>query len=165
MKHLSILDISIIDPIMKSAVFGIGNIMMKDDGIGPLVISKLKEIENIPSDIDLIDEGAGGMRIIHDIEGYDRILIIDAADFGGGPGEYKLFRPEDVETMKQISGRSLHEMDLIKTLELAGLTGGAPDDIIIMAIQPEAVEMGEGISESLMDRMDDYFEAVISTIR
>ena len=146
-------------------MIGVGNLMMKDDGIGPFLISRLKELETFPSDIDLLDEGVGGMRIIHDIEGYDQILIIDAADFGGGPGEYKLCRPEDVETVKQISGRSLHEMDLIKTLELAKLMGGAPEDIMIMAIQPEVVEMGEGISESFLERIDEYIETVISTIQ
>jgi hydrogenase maturation protease len=150
---------------MKKAVFGIGNPMMKDDGIGPFLISRLKELEGFPSDIDLIDEGVGGMRIIHDIEGYDRILIIDAADFGGGPGEYKLFRPEDVETVKKISGRSLHEMDLIKTLELAKLMGTAPSNIQIMAIQPEIVEMGEGISDSLMVGVKQYIQIIRSSIR
>jgi hydrogenase maturation protease len=150
---------------MKKAVIGVGNIIMRDDGIGPFLISKLKESNTLPSDIDLIDEGVGGMRIIHDIEGYDRVLIIDAADFGGGPGEYKLFRPEDVESVKQISGRSLHEIDLIKTIELARLAGGAAEDIIIMAIQPEVVEMGEGISDNLIERMDDYIEAVRTSIQ
>jgi hydrogenase maturation protease len=67
---------------MKKAVIGVGNIMMKDDGIGPLLISKLGEMDRFPSDIDLLDEGVGGMRIIHDIEGYDRILRIS----GGAPG-------------------------------------------------------------------------------
>jgi hydrogenase maturation protease len=150
---------------MKKAVIGVGNIMMKDDGIGPFLISKLKEMDKLPDDVDLIDEGVGGMRIIHDIEGYDRILIIDAADFGGCPGEYKLFRPEDVETVKAISGRSLHEMDLIKTIELARLTGAAPDDIIIMAVQPGTIEMGEEISKALKERVPDYLEALISTIQ
>ena len=139
--------------------------MMRDDGIGPLLVSKLKGSDDLPLNIDLIDEGVGGMRIIHDMEGYDRVLIIDATDFGGGPGEYKLFRPEDVETVKQISGRSLHEMDLIKTIELARLTGGAPEDIMIMAIQPEIVEMGEGISDSLQVKTDSYVKAIISSIQ
>ncbi len=150
---------------MRTAVIGVGNRMMRDDGIGPCLISKLKEMDSFPSDIDLIDEGVGGMRIIHDMEGYEKVLIIDSADFGGEPGEYKLFRPEDVETVKQISGRSLHEMDLINTLELAKLTGGAPEDIMIMAIQPELVEMREGISESLLERIDEYIKTVLSTIQ
>jgi hydrogenase maturation protease len=67
---------------MKKAVFGVGNIMMRDDGIGPYLIPKLKGMDDLPPDIDLVDEGVGGMRIIHDIDGYDRILFIDAADFG-----------------------------------------------------------------------------------
>jgi hypothetical protein len=56
-------------------------------------------------------------------------------------------------------------MDLIKTIELARVMGGAPEDIIIMAIQPQLVEMGEGVSKSLEERIDDYTEAINSTIK
>lgn len=141
---------------------GVGNEFMGDDGIGPLLISRLKELEGFPTDVDLVDEGSGGMRIIHDLDGYDRVLIIDAADFGGAPGDYKVFRPEDVETVKEISGRSLHEMDLIKTIELARLMGKAPSEIMIMAIQPERVEMSHGISLPLRDRIDEYIGGIVS---
>ena len=146
---------------MKTAVIGVGNEYMGDDGIGPLLISRLKEIEGFPGDIDLIDEGAGGMRIIHDMEGYDRVLIIDAADFGGAPGDYKVFHLENVETVKELSGRSLHEMDLLRTVELARAMGSAPEDISIMAIQPESIGMRRGISASLERRVGDYIEAII----
>jgi hydrogenase maturation protease len=149
---------------MKRAVIGVGNEFMGDDGIGPLLISRLRELEGFPADIDLIDEGSGGMRIIHDIEGYDKVLIIDAADFGEAPGDFKLFRPEDVETVKGISGRSLHEMDLIKTLELAKVMGKAPSEIMIMAIQPERVEMSQEISETILEGIQDYIQNITSFI-
>ncbi len=143
---------------------GVGNLMMKDDGIGPFLISKLKELESLPSGIDLIDEGVGGMRIIHDIEGYDKVLIIDSTDFGGEPGDHRIFKPEEVETVKQISGRSLHEMDLIKTLELARVMGTAPSEIWIMAVQPRAVDMGDVLSEELRSRLDEYIRKVLEHV-
>ncbi|MBN1389793.1 MAG: hydrogenase maturation protease [Candidatus Thermoplasmatota archaeon] len=149
---------------MKKAIFGIGNQMMGDDGIGPLLISRLEEIDNFPADVDLVDEGVGGIRIIHDMEGYEKVLIIDAADFGGAPGEYRLFRPEEAETVKQLSGRSLHEMDLMRAIELARITDGAPKDILIMAIQPESVEMRMGVSEILLSMIEDYVDAVRTSI-
>ena len=145
---------------MRTAVVGVGNLMMKDDGIGPFLISKLEELESFPPNIDLIDEGVGGMRIIHDIEGYDKVLIIDSTDFGGEPGDHRIFKPEEVETVKQISGRSLHEMDLIRTLELARIMGTSPSEIWIMAVQPRSVDMGDILSEELMSRMNEYIQTI-----
>ncbi|MGA1848688.1 MAG: hydrogenase maturation protease [Thermoplasmatota archaeon] len=147
---------------MRKAVIGVGNEFMGDDGIGPLIISRLGEIDGFPTDVDLIDEGSGGMRIIHDMEGYDKVLIIDAADFGGAPGEFRIFNPEDIDTVKKISGRSLHEMDLIKTIELARMMGRAPSEIMIMAIQPERVEMSQKISGPILERIDDLLDEIHS---
>lgn len=145
---------------MKILIVGVGNEIMGDDGIGPAVINELERLDQLPSCVDLLDEGAGGMRIIHDIEGYDKVLIIDAADFGGEPGEHRMFRPEEVSTKKELSGRSLHEMDLIKTIELARLMGTAPGEIWIMAVQPKVVSLGKPLSTELRERMDDYILAV-----
>ncbi|MFO8051900.1 MAG: hydrogenase maturation protease [Thermoplasmatota archaeon] len=146
---------------MRMLVVGVGNDIMGDDGIGPAVIRELEASDRLPPYVDLLDEGAGGMRIIHDIEGYDRVLIIDSADFGGDPGDWKLFRPEDVSTRKKITGRSLHEMDLIKTLELAKLVGNAPEDIWIMAVQPKRVALGKPLSDEIKKRMGEYVEVIL----
>jgi len=145
---------------MRTAVIGIGNELMGDDSIGPRVVRSLIERKVLPSDIELIDEGRGGMRLIHHIKDIEKLILIDAADIDKEPGDWMVFRPEEVESIKDISGTNVHEWDLLKLLDLSKMMGECPDDIRILAIQPKSLEMVTDLSEDLSSRMDDYIDAV-----
>lgn len=143
-----------------TAVIGVGNEMMGDDAIGPHIVRELISRKVLPEEILLIDEGRGGMRLVHHIKDLDKVLIIDAADIGKDPGDYTVFRPEDVESIKDLSGNNIHEWDLLKMLELSRMLGECPDDISILAIQPKDLEWGGEISGELIERLEDYIEKV-----
>lgn len=145
---------------MRTAVIGIGNELMGDDSIGPRVVRELIERNVIPPEIELIDEGRGGMRLIHHIKDVEKLILIDAADIDKDPGEWIVFRPEEVESIKDISGTNIHEWDLLKMLDLSKMMGECPEDIRILAIQPRSLEMVEDLSEDLSSRMDEYIDAV-----
>ncbi len=142
------------------AVIGVGNEMMGDDAIGPHIVKELISRKVLPEEILLIDEGRGGMRLVHHIKDLDKVLIIDAADTGKDPGEHTVFRPEDVESIKDLSGTNIHEWDLLKMLDLSRMLGECPEDIRILAIQPRDLEWGEEISQELMGRVEEYLMLV-----
>ena len=144
----------------RTAVIGIGNDLMGDDAIGPHIVRKLIRRKILPEEVILIDEGRGGMRLVHHIKDKDQVIIIDAADIGKEPGEFTVFRPEEVESIKDLSGTNIHEWDLLKMLDLSKMMGECPEDIQILAIQPKDMDLGEGISAELIERVDDYINGV-----
>ncbi|HHD15747.1 MAG TPA: hydrogenase maturation protease [Euryarchaeota archaeon] len=146
-------------------MIGVGNDLMGDDGIGPHIARILKNGTELPPEVDAFDEGRGGMRLLHHIKGYDGLVIIDAADIGKDPGDYIVFRPEEVESERILSGRSVHEWDLMKVLELSRMMGECPSDVRILAVQPKVLRMGEGISGELLEREDEYVERVLELVR
>ncbi len=127
----------------RIAIIGIGNPMMADDGIGPRLISELQG--SVPG-VDLIDMGTGGMQLVHVLAGYDSVLIIDSADMGLSPGESRVFSPDDVVSFKETRAYSLHDWDLLRSIEISRQLGEAPASILILAIQPGCLEMREGLS-------------------
>ena len=143
---------------MRKAVIGIGNTLMADDGIGLLVLDRLKERYVGRDDIEIIPLATGGMDLLHVLPGLDIAVIIDAGDFGGKPGDHQVFSPEDVVSVKPIRGYSLHELDIMRVLKLSKEMGEAPDEIYVMAIQPEKVCYNEEMTQILLDRIDDYVE-------
>jgi hydrogenase maturation protease len=142
------------------AVIGVGNELMGDDAIGPHIVKELMAGQVLPEEVLLIDEGRGGMRLVHHIKDLDKVLIIDAADIGKDPGEFTVFRPEEVESIKDLSGTNIHEWDLLKMLDLSRMLGECPEDIRILAIQPRDLEWGEEISQELMGRVEEYLMLV-----
>ena len=149
---------------MKVGVIGVGNSLMADDGIGLLVLDRLKERYGGRDDIEFIPLATGGMDLLHVLPGLDIAVIIDAGDFGGKPGEYQIFSPEEVVSIKPIRGYSLHELDIMRVLKLSKEMGEAPEKIYVMAIQPEKVCYNEQMTEILLDRIDDYVEELAGVI-
>lgn len=141
----------------RIAVIGIGNPMMSDDGIGPRLVA---EHEGSVPGVDLIDMGTGGMQLVHVLAGYDAVLIIDSVDMGLSPGESRVFSPDDVVSFKETRAYSLHDWDLMRSIEISRQLGEAPAKILILAIQPGCLEMREGLSAVVEGGIPGYVEAI-----
>ena len=143
------------------AIIGIGNPMMADDGIGPRLIT---ELEGSHLGVDLIDMGTGGMQLVHVLAEYDAVLIIDSADMDLAPGQFRIFSPEDVVSLKETRAYSLHEWDLMRSIEISRNLGEAPDRILILAVQPRSLDMRDGLSPVLQRLIPAYIEEVRKTV-
>ena len=61
----------------ETLVLGVGNLLLKDEGVGIHVIKAL-ENEKLPAHVHLMDGGTGGLHLLSWLQGYDRIIMIDA---------------------------------------------------------------------------------------
>jgi hydrogenase maturation protease len=142
-------------------VIGVGNLYMGDDGVGVRIVQQLLDDPDANADgrIEFIDGGVGGLRMINWIEQADRLLFIDAANFGGAPGETKLLGPEQVMGSARGERFSLHETGIANVLKLtADHFRAAPS--WVLAIQVQAVEQSDKLSEPLADRLDALTDEV-----
>jgi hydrogenase maturation protease len=144
----------------KVAVIAIGNELMSDDGVGPCVLKRLSA-ESLPESVDLIDGGTGGISLLHIIKDYAKVIFIDCADFGGVPGEVKVFSPENVHSLKTVR-YSLHEADLMEVIRLSKKIREAPETLVIIAIQPKRIEIGLSLSEEITAAVPQILREVIS---
>ncbi|TFH35243.1 MAG: hydrogenase maturation protease [Dehalococcoidia bacterium] len=144
------------------AIIGIGNPMMADDGIGPRLIS---ELEGLDPCVDLIDMGTGGMQLVHVLAAYDSVIIVDSADMGLSPGESRVFSPGEVVSLKVTRAYSLHDWDLMRSIEISRELGEAPERILILAVQPGSLDMREGLSPEVERGIPAYIEEIGESLR
>ena len=143
----------------KKAVIGIGNPLRSDDGLGIVLIEKLRQQkETLPSGLDLIDGGTGGMNLVHILEKYDEVLVVDAVDFGVNPGDIKVFNILGVKSDKVPVVFSTHEDDLLKIVKLSKEFKKCPDKIIIFGIQPKNISFGQKMTEEINNSVDFIFK-------
>ena len=112
----------------RTAVVGVGNPLRGDDGCGVLVSEKLKEKgAELSFSCGQVPENYLGKIASHNPE---FILIVDAVDFGGRPGEIKYFKGKEV-----FRGLSTHTggLDLVAGF-LETSTGAS---VVVAGIQPE----------------------------
>ncbi len=145
-------------------VLGLGNPLMADEGIGVHLIEALaRRAERWPG-VDFVDAGTGGMSVLHLIEGRDRAIFIDCAFMGQEPGTLRRFTPEEVRSTKILAHQSLHDADLLRILSLAEQLGQCPERVVIFGIEPQVVELREGISPVLLDETEHYLSEISSEL-
>lgn len=136
-------------------VIGIGNSLRRDDGIGIVLLEKLIERKDeLPSDIEFIDGGTGGMNLLHLLARFDIVVIIDAVNFNGNIGESKLFTTEEVYSKKTRFNISTHESDFLKIIRLSKELGENPDEIFIFGVQPKDTSHGQDFSLDLQQKIE-----------
>ncbi|ABK18625.1 HyaD/HybD family hydrogenase maturation endopeptidase [Syntrophobacter fumaroxidans] len=118
-------------------VLGVGNVLLKDEGVGVKVIETLGSEYAFSSNVELMDGGTLGLRLLDPICDADFLIVVDAVLNGGTPGT--LYRLPVSEIEKRVTFKnSLHQLDLVETLAYAEILGRRPDAVII-GVEPEDI--------------------------
>ena len=142
-------------------LIGIGNWSMGDDGIGLRVVEAV-EREGLAKEFEAVDIADDGMRLLfYCTPETERIVLVDAVELGLAPGAWRVFRPEAVETRKELTGLTTHEGDILKVLQFAKGLGYPIPPVVIMGIQPEKMELGMELSETLRSRFEEYVKMAV----
>jgi len=122
----------------KTLVLGVGNPLMRDDGVGPRVIELLRAGFTFPEGVEVVDAGTMSFMILDLLRGVDRLIIIDAVrDTDEPPGTVFRMTPDEIAP-NQIA-HSLHDVRLVDVLQAAELMGSTPETIAF-GVQIEAIE-------------------------
>jgi hydrogenase maturation protease len=122
---------------------GIGNILLRDEGVGIHVIKAMQAIE-LSDNIELFDGGTMGLDLLNVVADRHQVVVIDAIQRDHEPGTVFSFSPDDFTP--QGVDISLHDIGLLETLRMSKYLGCAPQQIVIFGIEPK--EMGYGLDLS-----------------
>ena len=140
----------------KTVVLGLGNPIMSDEGIGPAIIQRFLDKADAYPHIQFVDVGTGGFSLLYHLEGADKVIFVDCAKMGDAPGTLRRFTCDQVQTVKRLAHFSLHEGDLLTLIEKAKELGQCPEEIVIFGIEPDLIDFGLDLTETLSSRMDHY---------
>jgi len=141
------------------AVIGLGNVLMGDDGVGVEVIRRLAE-EGAPSGVRLIEGGTAIHEAIFDAEGAEKIIIVDSVHGGSEPGAIYRFTLDEIDHGSTPLAISLHDFSALPTIAMHRLAGRGAGDVVVIGVEPEKVEWGLGLSETIRSRLPKIIEAV-----
>jgi hydrogenase maturation protease len=123
-------------------VLGIGNILLKDEGAGIMVVSELEK-EGY-SDAELMDGGTGGFHLLGFIQDYRIVIIIDASLDQYPAGTVRILHPKFAKDFpRQLSA---HEIGLRDLIDAAFLLGNMPDLYLVAISVKDFQEIGMELS-------------------
>ena len=144
---------------MSECVLGIGNILLKDEGIG---CHAVRALEGIPlPDVQIMDGGTCP-DVVQLLEDTDKLVIVDAVRGGGMPGQIYRFHLEDV-TLEQKPFLSLHDMGLVDNLMLMKLRHSIGETVII-GVEPREIEWGLELSPELQEKIPRIIDAILAEL-
>jgi len=141
-------------------VIGLGNPFWGDEGAGIVVVQKLRE-EKLPDWVDVKDGGTPGLGLMSLLDGYSRVIVVDAADMGLEPGEWKSFELDEVHLASDEGSRFAHQFGLAEFVELAGILGVKVPPVKIYGIQPQRLGFTEELSPAVAKAVEEVKEALL----
>jgi hydrogenase 3 maturation protease len=153
---------------MKVVILGVGNRFRGDDAIGSIIAeelqSKIQEIKSIRQEVIVYDTEITPENFIDKVIDLksDWVIFIDACNFKGKPGEFKLFEEKQI---KEISYGllSTHTLPLTLTIELIKKQHACR--ISLLGIQPKQLIMGEELSAEVKEAKEKVIEFIKDLIK
>lgn len=139
-------------------VLGIGNRLRADDAVGSIVAEAIVRESSIPA----IDAGEMPDNFVSRIWELapETIIFIDACDFGGKPGEVRVFDESQLEKVVSVPV-STHQLPLPLLLKLIRMQKAVAQTTWLVGVQPQSLEyFTEGLSPAVQKALPQVRAAV-----
>jgi len=151
-------------------IAGIGNIFLSDDGFGVEVVRRLADVA-LPSDVELVDVGIRGMHLAYQLlDGYEALVLIDAAPRGGQAGDLYLIEP-DLALIPEDDGSLLNGHGMEPDAVLSLIKTMARDQaeqviqrVLVVGCEPECIDEGMGLSPPVAAAVDAAVDMVVRVL-
>ncbi|MCE5243664.1 MAG: HyaD/HybD family hydrogenase maturation endopeptidase [Desulfobacteraceae bacterium] len=144
-------------------VLGVGNILLRDEGIGVKTVQRLQADYRFSENVELMDGGTLGLRLLDPIAGADALIVVDAVQNGEPPGTLHRLTMDVLENRLSFRN-SLHELDMVQCLAYADMLGNRPETVIL-GIEPADISpWGTELTEVVESRMEELCRQVLEEI-
>jgi len=148
---------------VKIAVIGIGNLLMQDEGVGVHLVNALSQKYYFEPQILLIDGGTTGTDLLSYFAENSHILLLDAVNFHKEPGFIGSYENDEILTRLNTK-LSLHHLGLTDVLSTNKLLGVRPEQTFLLGIQPERMEVGMELTETIISRLPRMEEIALKKL-
>lgn len=146
-------------------VLGVGNTILTDEGIGPWVVERLRELNPEAPDVTWMDGGTLSFSIAASVEDAEYLIVVDATELKSEPGTVKVFVDADMDRILSQHGRSVHEVGLMDLMNMARFAGLMPRHRALVGIQPEFIDWGTEPSARVAAAVPEAAQAVADLIK
>ena len=162
-KTLHSLNEQVDSPNPQITVLGMGNLLLKDEGVGVHLISKLPSNDTGHLSPNIIDGGTSPDISSIVGGGIDKLIIVDAVKTGDKPGTMYRFSLDDLD-MDSVIPISLHEIGVLDSLRMMALLNRQPKSTIIIGIEPKSIDYGLELSPEIEEKLPELIELVLKEV-
>lgn len=125
----------------RALVLGIGNVLLKDEGLGVRTIEYFSERYGFGPEVACLDGGTSGLGLLSYIKDYSHLIVVDAVAASGPPGKVIRIPGEEAAGWPALKSTSAHQIGLRDLIEIAKFQGLNPE-LVIIGIIPKDITPG-----------------------
>ena len=148
---------------MNFLVVGLGNILLRDEGVGVRLAERLLERYEVPCEVEVMDGGTSGMELIHTIADRDALIVCDAVSSELSPGTVLRISGDELPAFFRTK-LSPHQLGLSDVLATLSLLERMPRQVILIGVVPEDLELGIELSPRIESVMEEALDLLVAEI-
>jgi len=149
---------------MKTLILGIGNVLLKDEGVGIHALADMLRCFELDENVEVLDGGTAGVELLRYLDGREHVIVIDAIAAGHPPGT--VFRVEGEDVPRTFHQRiSPHQIGLSDVLATALITDALPAQIVMFGVEPKDLTTGLELTSEVDASLDKLVGAVVDELR
>ena len=150
-------------------VIGIGNEIRHDDAVGLIVAEEVRHRIRQCSRITVKKLSAGGWQLLHEIEGFDQLVVVDAHYTAKSkPGRLRIHADPEQMPVRDIDAASAHLLSIPDAIALSkkyGYHTPALLGMVTIDVGENCLTFGTGLSPSVEAVVQRAADAVIELIK
>ena len=148
-----------------TAVLGLGNVLMGDDGFGPAVVRAFEAEYIVPPDVEVVDLGTPGLDLLPWLADVDRAIFVDTVKSDRAPGTVLVYNKADIMRYAPIQRVGPHDPGVKDALFALEFAGRAPREVVLIGVVPATTAMGLELSPRVQAAVRPAVEQVARALR
>jgi len=142
----------------KILVVGIGNLLLRDEGVGVHVVNRLAA-EGLPEEVEAVDGGTCTYDLVDLLCQAEKILVVDAVKADQEPGTLYRASLANLGLEEKQAPVSFHDLSFMDAVRMAEMLGHKPE-IVVLGVEPEVIDWGTELSPKIEAKIPKLLELI-----
>lgn len=149
----------------RVALVGSGNAFFKDEGIGLYAVKYLKENYRFEPEIEIVDGGTLGFKLMPLILEHDEVIIVNTASEVEAVAGTITVKNGDEFLDGTLIKKTANEVEIAEMLQICSLSEHAANTTLVSIVPEDIIAVEVGLSVSLIEVWSDYIETIIGELK
>ena len=141
-------------------VIGMGNAYRQDDGVGPVVARRVRQLAGETATV--VEVAGGALELLDLWDGVEKVVVIDAV-VGAQPGAIHRFALQELDGI-QFAGGSTHSLGLAEGVRLGRVLDRLPGELVVFGIEGIAFGHGTALTNRVAAAVESAARCVLEEI-
>ena len=148
----------------KVALIGSGNAFFRDEGIGLYAAKYLKENYTFEPELDIVDGGTLGFRLMSLLQEYDEVIIVNTASENDASVGHIMIKSSDEFLDGSLVKKTANEVEIAEMLQICSLADEVAKTTLISIVPEDIITVEVGLSSALKDVWPTFIACIIEEL-